>query len=406
MKIAFISTLYAPNELGGAERGVRVLAEAASTLGHEAVAISLAPDGVARQGQVGPVKTCYVPLANVYWPFRKTRAGPVQRALWHLIDAYNPVMGARAGRILDEEKPDLVQADNLLGFSVAPWRAAQRRSIPVVQTLHDYYLACPNSSMFRGGKSCAVQCGSCKALCAPRRALSNIPAAVVSVSRRTLERVEASGAFQSVAHKMIAHGVSDVRVAPVPRTDRAAGGLLRVGYLGRIEATKGIEVLIDAARRMPAGSISVLIAGKGEPGYVDTLVARGKGLDVTFLGFTKPADLFARIDLLVVPSVWEEPLGRVIFEAYEHGVPAAVSRAGGMPEIVDEGRTGFVFEAGNSQALAGLLLAQRELGWAGARFFEACREKSGEFSMERSFARHVQLWDSVARRVPAGWVGA
>lgn len=406
MKIAFISTLYAPNEMGGAERGVRVLAEAAAAQGHEAVAISLAPDGVARQAQVGPVKAYYVPLANVYWPFRKTRAGPVQRALWHLLDAYNPVMGARVGRILDAEQPDVVQADNLLGFSVAPWRAAQRRGIPVVQTLHDYYLACPNSSMFRRGQNCAVQCGSCHALCTPRRALSNIPAALVSVSRRTMDRVEESGAFRSVEHRLIAHGVNDVRAAPAPRVDRAPGGLLRLGYLGRIEATKGIEVLIDAARRMPTGSVSVLIAGKGEPGYVETLVARAKGLDVTFLGFTKPADLFARIDLLVVPSVWEEPLGRVIFEAYEHGVPAAVSRAGGMPEIVEEGRTGFVFEAGNAQALAALLSAQRDLGWAGARFFKACREKSGEFSMERSFAHHLQLWESVARRTPVAWVGA
>ena len=73
---------------------------------------------------------------------------------------------------------------------------------------------------------------------------------------------------------------------------------------------------------------------------------------------------------------------------------------------VDEGRTGFVFEAGNGQALAALLMAQRELGWAGARFFAACREKSGEFSMERSFAQHAQLWDSVARRRPTAWAGA
>lgn len=406
MKIAFISTLYAPHELGGAERAMRVLAEAAAGIGHEAVAISLAPDGVARQGQVGPVKTYYVPLANVYWPFRKARAGPVQRALWHLIDAYNPVMGARVGRILDAEQPDLVQTDNLLGFSVAPWRAAQRRGIPVVQTLHDYYLACPNSSMFRGGQSCAVQCSACRALCAPRRALSTIPAAVVSVSRRTLERVEGSGAFRSVAHKMIAHGVNDVRASPPPRADRAPGGVLCIGYLGRVEATKGIEVLLDAARRMPGGSVRVLVAGQGEPGYVESLKARCAGLDVSFLGFTKPAELFAQIDVLVVPSVWEEPLGRVIFEAYEHGVPAVVSRAGGMPEIVDEGRTGFVFEAGNARALADLLIAQRERGWAGARFFAACREKSGEFSMERSFAQHAQLWDSVARRAPAAWVGA
>jgi glycosyltransferase involved in cell wall biosynthesis len=400
MKIVFVNTLYAPNELGGAERSMRALAEAATGLGHEAVSISLAPDGVARRGQVGPVKAYYVPLANVYWPFRKQRVGPLRRALWHLLDSYNPVMRARVGAILDAERPDLVQTDNLLGFSVAAWRAARSRGIPVVQTLHDYYLACPNSSMFRGGRSCVSQCGGCRLLCTPRRALSTIPAAVVSVSRRTLERIEQSGSFGEVPHKMIAHGFNDVRADDPPaRTNRPPGGVLRVGYLGRIEATKGIEVLLDAAQRMGPGSVRVLVAGKGEDAYVQALTARCPGIEVVFLGFTRPAELFAQIDLLVVPSVWEEPLGRVIFEAYEYGVPAAVSRVGGMPEIVDEGRTGFVFEAGNPSSLAALLTRQIEHGWAGARFFAACRAKSLEFSMERSFAKHAELWQTV-RQMP------
>ncbi len=392
MKIVFITTLYAPNELGGAERTVRVLAESLAERGHEAVVISLAPDGVARTGQVGSVRTHYVPLANVYWPFRKTRVGPIRRLLWHVIDAYNPVMGARVGAILDIEKPDLVQTDNLLGFSVAPWRAAQRRGIPVVQTLHDYYLACPNSSMFRGGRNCETQCRDCRALCAPRRALSGIPSAVVSVSRRTQARIESTGALRNVPHKFISHGANEGLAAPPPRSDREPGQPLNVGYLGRIEATKGIEVLLDAAALMAPGAVRVLVAGKGDPAYTATLQQRYADRDIVFLGYTRPADLFAQIDLLVVPSIWEEPLGRVIFEAYEHGVPAAVSRVGGMPEVVDEGVTGFVFEAGNAPELAALMARESATGWAAARFFTACREKSGEFVLERSVTRQFEIW--------------
>lgn len=392
MKIVFITTLYAPNELGGAERTVRVLAESLAERGHEAVVISLAPDGVARTGQVGSVRTHYVPLANVYWPFRKTRVGPIRRLLWHVIDAYNPLMGARVGAILDVEKPDLVQTDNLLGFSVAPWRAAQRRGIPVVQTLHDYYLACPNSSMFRGGRNCETQCRDCRALCTPRRALSGIPSAVVSVSRRTQARIESTGALRSVLHKFISHGANEGHAAPPPRQDRARGQPLTVGYLGRIEATKGIEVLLDAAARMAPGAVRALVAGKGDPGYTAALQQRYADRGIVFLGYTRPADLFAQIDLLVVPSIWEEPLGRVIFEAYEHGVPVAVSRIGGMPEIVDEGVTGFVFEAGNARQLAALMERESEIGWPAARFFAACRHKSGEFVLERSVAQQFDIW--------------
>ncbi|MFT3719911.1 glycosyltransferase family 4 protein [Pseudorhodoferax sp.] len=393
MKIAFLSTLYAPNEIGGAERTVRTLAESLVANGNEAVVISLAPDGKATQGQVGPVKTYYVPLANVYWPFGKKRPSLPTRMLWHVLDAYNPVMGRRVGAILDAEQPDVVQTGNLLGFSVSAWSAARRRGIPVVQMLHDYYLACPNSSMFRNGRNCATQCATCRVFCTPRRTLSNIPVAVTSLSRRTLERIESAGSFSRVSHKFINHGANSERADPVPRVDRAPGEMLTVGYLGRIEATKGIEVLLDAAAGMAPGSVRVLLAGKGEDAYTATLKARYPGADIVFLGFTKPADLFAQIDLLVVPSLWEEPLGRVIYEAYEYGVPSAVSRAGGMPEIVDEGVTGFVFAAGDAGALKDILVAQHRKGWEGGKFFKACRKKSQEFNMQNMFSRYEHVWN-------------
>ena len=301
-------------------------------------------------------------------------------------------MGARVGAILDIEKPDVVQTGNLLGFSVSAWRAARRRGIPVVQMLHDYYLACPNSSMFRNGRNCATQCGDCRAFCTPRRALSNIPVAVTSLSQRTLERIEAAGSFSRVQHKFIAHGANNERADPAARVDRSPGETLTVGYLGRIESTKGIEVLLDAAAGMASGSVRVLLAGKGDQAYTEALKARYPHADIVFLGFTKPADLFAQIDLLVVPSLWEEPLGRVIYEAYEHGVPSAVSRAGGMPEIIEEGRTGFVFDPGDAVALRDLLAREQARGWAGARFFAACRSKSREFSMDHLFARYSEIW--------------
>jgi glycosyltransferase involved in cell wall biosynthesis len=54
--------------------------------------------------------------------------------------------------------------------------------------------------------------------------------------------------------------------------------------------------------------------------------------------------VYRSIDLLVVPSLWEEPLATTVLEAYMHGIPVIVSRRGGLPEMVDEGRTGFVYE--------------------------------------------------------------
>jgi len=397
MKVVFVSTLYAPNERGGAERTVRILAEALVAAGHEAVAISLAPDGVAREGVVNGVKTYYVPLANIFWKQSEEPRSRLSRMLWHGIDAWNPVMAARVARILRRERPDVVQTGNLQGFSVALWGAVRRQRIPLVQMLHDYYLGCPKSTMTVGEHNCAVQCRSCRLFAIPRRAHSNLPAAVISLSRRMLTRLEDTGLFADVPHKYIIHGINKADPATVPRENKAPGASIVVGYLGRIENTKGIEVLLDAASRLPASQLTVLLGGKGDDDYAASLRQRHAAPNIRFLGFVKPAEFFRQIDVLVVPSVWEEPLGRVIYEGYAHGVPSLVANVGGMPEIVDAGSTGYVFRSGDSADLAARLRRLIDNGLPGRDFFEACVARSRDFGVERVFGEYLKVWDAAIR---------
>lgn len=405
MKVAFVSTLYAPNEKGGAERTVRILAESLVARGHEAVVISLAPDGVARTGEVNGVRTYYVPLANLFWKQSDESRSRIARMAWHFIDAWNPFMAHRVRRILRHEQPDVVQTGNLQGFSVSLWRVVRKLNIPLVQMLHDYYLGCPKCTMVNGQTNCATQCRMCRVYCMPRRKLSHLPAAVISLSRRMLTRLEATGLFPGVEHKYVIHGANTASPMPQPRHDKAPGSPIVVGYLGRIENTKGIEVLLDAVKLMPSSQVTVLLGGSGDPAYVADL-QRAHGADnIDFVGFVKPAEFFARIDVLVVPSVWEEPLGRVIYEAYGHGVPAIVSNVGGMPEIVGDGRTGFVFPSGDSQQLALLLQRQIDAGWAAGRFFAACVERGRDFTTERVFGDYLKVWETAIREQPRSVAG-
>lgn len=393
MKVVFVSTLYAPNERGGAERTVRILAETLVSRGHEAVVISLAPDGVAREAMLNGVRTYYVPLANVFWKQSEATRSRAARMLWHFIDAYNPVMAYRVRKILQREQPDVVQTGNLQGFSVALWRTVRRLRIPLVQMLHDYYLGCPKSTMVANDANCTRQCRMCRAYCTPRRICSDLPVAVISLSSRMLTRLEATGLFAEVRHKFIIHGANNTNPRVLPRIDKAPGTPIVVGYLGRMENTKGIEVLLEAARRLPARQIKVVLGGSGDEDYVRSLRRKYADENIQFLGFVKPTEFFERIDLLVVPSVWEEPLGRVIYEGYAHGVPALVANVGGMPEIVDIDRTGYVFKSGDSGEVADYLQRMIATGWPGARFFEACIERSRDFNVDRIFDEYLRVWD-------------
>ncbi len=398
MKVVFINTLYAPNEIGGAERAVRAMAESLVASGDEAVVITLAPDGKASVGEVNGVRVHYVPLFNVGFLHARKPLPKWRRLLWHLVDSYNPIMGRRVQRILEQERPDLVECNNLQGFSVAVWRAAKRLGLPVMQVLHDYYLGCANSTMYRQGRNCAAQCADCRVLCAPRRRLSTIPSVVSAVSHRTLARICGTGMFPAATPRSI--GPTGIRLEQFSQaaTSRAARrpGMLVVGYLGRIEPVKGVDLLLEAVSAMAPGRIIALIAGGGDREYVDGLRTRFAAPNIEFLGVVDPASVFARIDLLVVPSLWEEPLTRVIAEAYAAGVPVAVSRLGGMPEIVDEGRSGYVFEGGSVEAIRQLLeglpdqplSAPEQVAWRIA--------KSAAFSVEAVYERHRALWQATA----------
>lgn len=390
MKIAFVNARYAPNEFGGAERTVRTIAETHVAHGNEACAISVAHDKTQGTGLLNGVRTRYVPLSHVHEP-GVTRPAAFRRALFQVVDAYNPIMGARVGKILDEEKPDLVQCGNLRNFSVAVWVEAKKRNLPVVQMLHDYYLGCANSSMFRGGENCDRPCLRCRVLCLPRRSLSNTPSAVISLSQRALDKLEDFGLFDKVPHKQVIFGISDLQVAEASRRRRTPQEELAFGYLGRIESTKGVETLLEAAERVKDPRLRVVLGGSGDEEYLEGLRSRFPSGRVEFAGYVKPDEFFARIDVLVVPSLWEEPLGRVIYEAYARGVPVIVTRRGGMPEIVDEGETGFVVRPDDPEELASVFERFLE-GSCLERFPSACLAKARQFSAESRYPEYLAVW--------------
>ena len=396
MKVLTVNTLYFPNELGGAEVAMRLLAERLVRAGHEAVVVSLDPNGRSSSRTIAGVRAHYVPLANVYWHLGDRRPPRWLKPWWHLLDAYNPTMARRLGRILDAERPDIVHAQNLRGFSVSAWVAAARRRIPIVQCLQDYYLGCPRSSMFRGDRNCGRQCVECRLLSAPKRFLSGLPHTIISASDRTLRRLEATGLFRGVDRRVVIHNCYRDEVAPTPRPDLGPGAPIRFGFIGRLDPLKGVALLLQAAANLPRDRISVFIAGRGTVAYEAHLRETYAAANVRFLGFVESRTFFPEIDVLVVPSLWEDPCPLVVIEAMSHGVPVIGARGGGISEIVDHGRTGFLFPAGDAMALRAIM---RRLLIEGVRALGLsinCRARAMELSPDAVFERYMAVWQRAA----------
>jgi glycosyltransferase involved in cell wall biosynthesis len=126
---------------------------------------------------------------------------------------------------------------------------------------------------------------------------------------------------------------------------------LRFGFIGAINSVKGIELLLHTYIKNPFHDTELLVAGVGNSEYSDKLKLSATGHTVRFLGRVKPADFYPLVDVVVVPSLWNEPLGTVIMEAMIFGKAVIASNTGGTPEMVVDGENGLLFNPDNPSGL-------------------------------------------------------
>ena len=355
MRILIANTGHPATIKGGAEAAARDLAIMLAARGNE-VTFVVHHGGPERLDSLDEgVRVVALPNRNIYFGFDGVRRPAPLRLAYHALDGANPFMASAFGRILDETRPEVVNTHSIVGLSQLIWREADRRGVPVVHYLHEYGTMCPRGSAFRDGHLCKRPCTSCGLLTLPRKRLSGLVDTIVGVSRFTLERHLGWGFFPRARRTVLPNAFRELAFRPRPPGPE--GGPLRLGYVGRLIPDKGPQVLIEAVRRLPRDGVTLEIAGTGDESFVAGLRAAAPE-NVTFLGWTKPEDVFARLDIAVVPSVWPDPQPRSVFESFMHGVPVVGAKAGGIPEQIDEGRTGWLFDAGSADALGDLLRAR------------------------------------------------
>jgi glycosyltransferase involved in cell wall biosynthesis len=302
------------------------------------------------------VKVVYLPIANLHWPYDRVRRSSARRKLWHLADIYNRTMKARLRRLTREERPDVIHTSNLQGFSVSAWRAAREEKIPVVHTLQDYYLTCGRCTRYHNGRTCVRTCFECLPLLFARRRASICVSGVVGISNYVLQHHLRHGFFPAASFSdVISH---DSAVAAPPRV-RPGGAPLTFGYFGRLVPEKGVARLIDGFAGRTDTGWSLLIAGEGEERYTRELRrkhAHAQRADaIRFLGWMRADEFFSEIDILILPSLWQEPLARVVGEANSRGIPVIGSARGGIPEAVEDGVTGWLFDPDAPGALGSVV---------------------------------------------------
>lgn len=289
---------------------------------------------------------------------------------------YNPSNYLRLSQKIKEFKPDIVHFHNISrGVSPSVLHAARRHNIAAIMTVHDWDQICPDGwFIYRDGKPCKYGFSS-RCLISNCSRSSQHPKyrlyRLYNIFKLTLHRqiIRDNVDFLIAPSAILADWLKNnlkarsVRVIPnyidASRIDcEPIEDTKRILYVGRLSKEKGIEYLVKAIpiilKEIPKAELVVVGAG-----FKKNLEGLVKSLDlsenVIFTGLIKGENLgklYQDAEVVVIPSIWAENCPIVALEAMAYGKPLIASRLGGLPELVEDGETGYLFEPKNPDDLA------------------------------------------------------
>ena len=235
------------------------------------------------------------------------------------------------------------------------------------------------------------------------RLLARLAEAIVVNSSATAARLRR---LQGAAAKVtiVPNGVDPARFAPGPADARLGDSLGLdpavpvVGYFGRLERGKGVDVLVDAATRLHAKlpATAFLFVGEGPLG--ETLIARAAaaGLPARFAGQRDDVAALLRLCAVVVLPSRQEAFGRILIEAMAAGVPVVASAVGGIPEVCVDGVTGLLVPPEDADALAvAIALTLTDQAATAARVTAATADVHARFALTAHAARVEAVYAQV-----------
>lgn len=263
-------------------------------------------------------------------------------------------------------QPDVVHVHNTFPY-ISPAIFKMLRGRPVVQTLHNFRLLCPQAMLLRDGRVCE-DCvghlpwrGALHGCYRGSRVHSTAVAGMLTTHRAlgTWNHVSRFVALNEFGRqKFIDGGLPPSRIVikpnfvDAPPVDAESASREDLLFVGRLSPEKGVGVLVEAASRL-SGRASVNVVGSG-PASAQLEGRHG----FRMLGAMSSPDVLARMRharALVMPSLWYETFGLVIVEAFASGLPVIASRLGSMAALVRDGETGLLFNPGDAADLANKL---------------------------------------------------
>lgn len=365
---------WPPFAVGGTEQYAWLLAHAQVTKHRVAVFSRLAEDG-RRSGDRIAYLDNGVRVRFVVNNF--DQRNPVARNAMK-----NRVFEREMVRFLEQTRPDLVHIHHLAGHCASLMGMIERRGIPIVYQVQDWWALCARSNLWQAGDTLCpgpvpARCAGCLPMTGlrPRRLLNS---ALHFVRRREVARqVRKASAYilgsqailewyrrarilrPAAAVHVLDYGVPGGLRQQSNQADRTQpGSRLVFGFIGAMMPHKGAHVAVEAFQGIDPGAAQLRLWGdpEADSDYTARLLKGAKPGSIEFLrrfDEEKKSAIYESMDVLIVPSVGLESFGIVAREAMAAGVPVLASRRGALEELHIDGVCGATFTPGDSEELRG-----------------------------------------------------
>lgn len=359
MRILHVVHQYLPEQVGGTELYTHWLARALSQRGQQITVFH-------RRNMEGIGEEHRTEEGVHIWTAWAGQQSPARRFLATLGD---PPIAHAFERALEEIEPDLVHIQHLMGLPAALIRSIQRRGIPYVVTLWDFWWICANAQLLTNydqqicdGPEAYLNCAHCVVSRSGHRWLRPTLPAIAGLCAlrnhalrkilRSAKRLIAPTEF--VRQWYAAHDVPKDKLVtlipgleppPTPHPQKQdPSAPVRFAYIGGLSWQKGVHVLIEAFGQIQ-GEAELWIAGDEsfDPDYVAHLRTLATPR-VRFLGRLTREQVWqtlAKVDVVTVPTLWYETFSFIVSEAFSLGLPVVASRLGPLNDRVRDSIDGF-----------------------------------------------------------------
>lgn len=314
------------------------------------------------------------PFSKYFPESKETRVGPLKQVKNLINYFYHFEAAKKIEQLILDEKPDVAHI-HLMWGQITPsiFPVLKKYHIPVLFTIHDYRIVCP-AYTFRDGSGRICEdcqgrhfykcfthtcCKSNKLMSAVMAAEQYFRNAFFNPARYIDGFIYVSNFAKDIQEKYMPALKSKPNITlynfstSISDNSKSMPADRYYLYFGRLSYEKGVRTLLGAFKDLPQCKLKVVGTGPKEA-ELRAFADNEKMQSVEFLGYKQGeelADLVRNAYFVIVPSEWYENNPMTIIEAYSVGTPVIGARIGGIPEIIVEGETGFLFESGNVESL-------------------------------------------------------